>query len=130
MKAFEFRLQRVADFRQQQLDVLKSRLQALTAEMNKLDEELESLASQRTEAEHNIASRAGLTGEDVLALANFQEYLSRRANQIKQKKVELSSKIDHLRTEVIEAERKVKLLGRLKDRKLQEWTAESNLELD
>lgn len=131
MKAFEFRLQRVADYRQQQLDLEKNRLQNLSGQMQRLDEERISLERQRSEAEHNVASRGeNLTGEDVSALAGFQEYVARRAREMQQQKRELAAEIDQQRTVVVEAERRVKLLDRLKDRKLREWKASSDRELD
>ncbi|HXE15111.1 MAG TPA: hypothetical protein VN633_23505 [Bryobacteraceae bacterium] len=131
MKAFEFRLQRVADYRQQQLDVEKSRLQNLSGQMQRLEDERESLERQRKDAEHNVTGRGeSLTGEDVMALAGFHEYVARRTKEIQQQKIELAAKIDKQRTMVVEAERSVKLLDRLKDRKLQEWKAASDRELE
>ncbi|HEX6546404.1 MAG TPA: hypothetical protein VF023_08865 [Bryobacteraceae bacterium] len=118
MKAFEFRLQRVADYRQQQLDLEKSRLHTLSSQMQRLEDEDKSLQRQRNDAEQNIAGRGErLTGEDVMALAGFHEYVARRTKEIHQQKIELAAKIDKQRTVVVEAERKVKLLDRLKDRK-------------
>ena len=83
MKAFEFRLQRVADYRQQQLNLEKSRLQNLSGQMQRLEDERESLERQRNEAEHNVAGRGeSLAGEDVMALAGFHEYVARRTKEI------------------------------------------------
>jgi flagellar export protein FliJ len=131
MKAFEFRLQRVADYRQQQLDLEKNRLQNLAGQMQRLEDERESLERQRKDAERNVAGRGeNLTGEDVMALASFHEYVTRRSKEIQRQKTELAAKIEKQRTVVVEAERRVKLLDRLKDRKLQEWKASSDRELD
>lgn len=130
MKAFEFRLQRIADFRRQQADVAKTRLQELLAEMQCLEDERRSLEEQRHEARNSVTGQSNLRGEDLFALASFQEYLGRRLKELNQKQSELASKIEKQRDAVIEAERKVKLLERLKDRKFQEWRAASDRELD
>jgi flagellar protein FliJ len=130
MKAFEFRLQRIADFRRQQADVAKARLQALLAEMQRLENERHSLEEQRHEARNSVTAQSNLNGEDFFALASFQEYVGRRLKELSQKQIELGSKIEKQRDAVVEAERKVKLLDRLRERKFQEWRAASDRELD
>ncbi len=130
MKAFEFRLQRIADFRRQESDVAKSRLQGLLSEMRRLEDERRSLEEQRREARSSTSAQNDLRGEDLLALSSFQEYLGRRLKELSQKESDLASKIEKQRDAVVEAERKVKLLDRLKERKFQEWRAASDRELD
>jgi flagellar protein FliJ len=130
MKAFEFRLQRIADFRRQQSDVAKSRLQMLLGEMQRLEEERRSLEEQRHESRSSVTGRNDAKGEDFFALASFQEYLGRRMKELSQKESDLAAKIEKQRDAVVEAERKVKLLDRLKERKFQEWRAASDRELD
>jgi hypothetical protein len=98
--------------------------------MVRLESESASLEAQRNEAERDVTRRSDLRGEDLLALASFKEYLSRRESILSRQKTELATKIATQRTEVVEAERNVKLLGRLKDRKLQEWKSASDRELD
>jgi flagellar biosynthesis chaperone FliJ len=67
MKAFEFRLQRIADFRRQQADVAKARLQALLAEQQRLESEQRSLEEQRHEARNSVTAQSNLNGEDFFA---------------------------------------------------------------
>jgi flagellar FliJ protein len=130
MKAFEFRLQRIADFRRQQADVAKSRLQMLLSEMQRLEDERRSLEEQRQEARTSVTGQSDAKGEDFVALASFQEYLGRQLKELAQKQTDLAAKIEKQRDVVVEAERKVKLLDRLKERKFQEWRAASDRELD
>jgi flagellar protein FliJ len=130
MKAFEFRLQRIADFRRQESDVAKSRLQTLLGEMQRLEEDLKSLENQHHEARGSVTGRNNLTGEDFFALASFEDYLTRRLKELSLKRSDLASKIEKQRNAVIEAERKVKLLDRLKERKFLEWRMASDRELE
>lgn len=130
MKSFEFRLQRVADFRQQQLDVAKNQLEILLAALQQVEAECGTIEQQRSEALRTIESNTSLKGEDVLALATYQGYLSRRETSLKQEKIELTSKVEQQRAAVVQKEREVRLLDRLKDRRLGEWTAAAERELE
>jgi hypothetical protein len=46
------------------------------------------------------------------------------------KRIDVNNRISKQRSVVLEADRKVKLLDRLKDRKFQEWRAASDREID
>jgi flagellar export protein FliJ len=130
MKAFEFRLDRIAEFRRQEADMARGRLEALLSELNRLSAERAVLAEQRTAARSSVADRMDVTGEEWLALSQFQDYLGRCAKQIGERERQFRAAIDRQRAAVVEAERRVKLLDRLRERKFREWKTESERELD
>jgi flagellar biosynthesis chaperone FliJ len=69
-------------------------------------------------------------GLDLLSFSQFQSYVGRRVKEIEQQTVKMQAKIEAQRLVVLEAERKVKLLERLRERKLQDWKLECDRELE
>jgi flagellar protein FliJ len=130
MKAFEFRLERIADYRRQQAELARNELQKLTMLVEQLTAERNSLEQQGVDMRASTMSRSDLTGQDLMALSAYEDRLSRTVRQIENKKADVSEQVDKQRSVVLEAERNVKLLDRLRDRKFQEWQAESDRELD
>jgi flagellar export protein FliJ len=130
MKAFEFRLDRIAEFRRQEAEVARGRLEALLSELNRLNGERAALANRGAEARSSVADRPDVSGEEWLALSQFQDYLGRCAKHIDEKERQFRAAIDRQRAVVVEADRRVKLLERLRERKFHEWKTESERELD
>jgi flagellar FliJ protein len=130
MKAFEFRLERVAEYRREQADLARNELQRMTSIMDRLAAERDAVQQQAVEMRTSTMGRADLNGQDLMALSSYEDHAARIVRQIDVKKTELAKHIDKQRSAVREAERNVKLLDRLRDRKFQEWRAESDRELD
>jgi flagellar export protein FliJ len=130
MKAFEFRLQRILEFRLQQADVERAGLQKLLVQSSKLDDEAHNLQNQILEARQDAERQPSLTGGDFLALAQFEGFVIRRTAFIDSQQKQLKPLIERQRTVTIEAERSVKLLERLRERKLKEWAVARDKELD
>jgi flagellar export protein FliJ len=130
MKAFEFRLQRILDFRLQQAEVERAGLQKLLAQLRQLDDEAHNLQNQILDARQDAERRPSLTGGDFLALAQFEGFVVRRTTFIDSQRQQLQPLIERQRAVTIEAERNVKLIERLRERKLREWAAARDKELD
>ena len=130
MKAFEFRLERIADYRRQQAELAKNELQKLNSLLDRLAQERRNVEQRAAEARTKTLGRMDLTGRDLSALSAYGEHMARIVQEIERKKAEVAKQIDKQRSVVMEAERNVKLLDRLRDRKFQEWRAESDRELD
>ena len=130
MKSFEFRLERVAEYRRQQAELAKNELQRLNALLDRLNEERNSIEQRAADTRANTMSRPDLSGQDLTALSGYEDHVSRTVKQIEQKKLDVARQVDKQRSVVLEMERNVKLLDRLRDRKFQEWRAESDRELD
>lgn len=130
MKAFEFRLERVAEYRREQADLARNELERMTSMMDRLAAEGDEVQQRAVEMRTNTMRRADLNGQDLTALSSYEDHAARILRQIDAKKTELAKHIDKQRSVVREAERNVKLLDRLRDRKFQEWRAESDRELD
>jgi flagellar protein FliJ len=130
MKAFEFRLERIAQYRRQQAELAQARFQALLSELRRLEGEIASLDIQSADVRREVTGRPGLSGADLEALDQYQRHLARQATALARKKPELAADVEAQRAVVIEVERQVKLLERLRERKFQEWSSEADRELE
>lgn len=130
MKAFEFRLERIADYRRQQAELARNELQRMTGVLDRLMQEENELMTEAAETRTRTLGRPDLGGQDLMALSAYEDHISRAVKSFEVKKAELARQIDKQRSLVLETERNVKLLDRLRDRKFQEWRAESDRELD
>jgi flagellar FliJ protein len=130
MKAFEFRLERIAEYRRQQADLARNELQRLISVFERLAAERNALEQQAIDMRASTMKRPDLSGQDLMALSAYEDHVSRQVRQIESKRAEVAKQVDKQRSIVLEAERNVKLLDRLRDRKFQEWRAESDRELD
>ena len=130
MKAFEFRLGRVADYRQQQAEIARTQLQAMLADLTRLDEQIALLEARRSEARTALSNQPQLTGADLLALSQYQEHIARQIARLAHTRREVAASVEKQRTKTLEAERAVKLLGRMREKQLDSWKAECDRELD
>ncbi len=130
MKAFEFRLERIADYRRQQAELARNALQQMTSVLDRLLIERNSIERQAIDLRSKTMSRPDLSGQDLMALSAYEGHASRLVKQIELKAAEVKNQIDKQRLLVLTADRNVKLLDRLRDRRFQEWRAESDRELE
>ena len=130
MKKFEFPLDRVLDLRRQQLEVERARLQTLRADLQRLESE-KTEAQKRVEAARDHVRRGpSTTGQDLMAMSNFQKYIGRLGAEIDKKREKLSVRIAQQQAQTREAEKNVKLLEKLEARKRAEWTIGRDKELE
>jgi len=130
MKRFEFRLSRVLDFRREQADLERSRLQGLLAQVRRIEDEKESLQTQATEARNQVRRCACVPGEELSALSAFERHIRNQTARLDQLRYESQLRVRRQQSTVIEAERKVTLLLKLRQRKLTSWTLEEQKELE
>jgi hypothetical protein len=130
MKKFEFRLSRVLDYRLEEAGVERTRLGSLLHQEKEIEDEECFLQGQLTEARDEAMSDGILSGAILQTLAEFKRYVGDRMINLEIKKTELQSRIREQRLRVLEAERRVNLLLKLKARKLDAWTEAQARELE
>jgi flagellar export protein FliJ len=130
MKAFEFTLQRMLEFRGQQADSERVCLQRLAAQFKGYEDEQATLRTQNDEARAGVIRHCGIEGQHLGALASFQGHVDRKLKDIDDLKAGLLPQIERQRVIVVESDRKVKLLDRLREQKYREWVAGRDKEID
>jgi flagellar export protein FliJ len=130
MKRLEFRLSRVLEFRQQQADAERNRLQVLFNQIRPIEEERIRLNKQLTESRNESIGSGTVSGADLMALSEFARYVESRKIQLDKDRRKLSSQIHEQQQVVVAADRRVTLLEKLKGRQEAAWHVEEDKELE
>lgn len=130
MKRFEYRLQRVMEWRESQLEIELAGLGRVTAEGRAIDQRREEVEAERAAAEKSLTTAALVEAGQLAALDEFRVWAHQERERLIRKRAECEKRIEAQRKRVLEARRRFRLLERLKERKLAEWTGEFNRELE
>jgi flagellar biosynthesis chaperone FliJ len=120
MKKFEFRLDSVLRWRDTQLQLERGKLNALLSEEANLRDSLETLASERRSALQCLAKEQ-LFSFDLRSLSSYLVGAEARATMLQEQIRKRSQSVAEQRDRVIHAERNVKLLLKLREKRQLEW---------
>jgi SMC interacting uncharacterized protein involved in chromosome segregation len=129
MRRFQFRLESVLGWRAVELELEEGRLEQLFNERRDRDRETTALEARRHEAAQLIKAKT-LDGQQLAAFSQHRHYLEKEVARIAARRVDCEKRIAAQQRRVVEAERKVRLLERLKERRFAEWTLDFNRELE
>jgi len=127
---FQFRLQTVLEWREKQLELEESRFRQRMAEIADLDRARDSLLAAEREAEIELRQSASISGQDLMALTGYRRWVAARARKLAADRAEAQKRLAAQETAMLEARRRCRLLERLKERRLAEWEAARDRELD
>jgi flagellar export protein FliJ len=130
MKRFEFRLQKVLEWREKQLELEDARFKQQIAGIAGLDQARAGIESAGQQAEIQLRSAPAVSGQDLAALAGFRQHVKTRAIEIAAQRAEAQKRLEAQQRVMLEARRRCRLLERLKERRLSEWQAACDRELD
>ena len=130
MKAFRFNLERVLEFHAAQVRAEEVKLQVLNDQAANLRRASESLDQSRAAEEDKIRHATVLEGADLQALESYRKQVQRQKEHLRDRLVDLEKRLDAQRDQLLKARRKLRLLEKLRERRLQEWTIEANKELE
>ena len=120
MKKFEFRLDSVLRWRDTQLQLERGKLNALLSDEAKLRDSLETLASERRSALQCLAKEQ-LFSLDLRSLSSYLVGAEARATMLQEQIRKRSQSVAEQRDRVVHAERNVKLLLKLREKRQLEW---------
>jgi hypothetical protein len=120
MKKFEFRLDSALRWRDTQLQVERGKLSALLAEESKLKNSLENLSHERRSALQCLAKEQ-LFSLDLRSLSSYLVGAEARANMLHDQIRKRGQLLMEQRERVVQAERNVKLLLKLRQKQQLEW---------
>jgi len=129
MKRFQFRLESVLHWREIELERERDNLGRLLAEERRLAEALAELRGTRQAARDNL-QRGPFEGADLRALAAYLLACEPREQILLQQLAAQSRSVAEQRVKVLEADRRVRLLEKLKARQLASWTQAMDRQLD
>lgn len=123
MKRFEFRLEQVRKWRQDQAELEEMRLQQLVMELCALEARQSEIAADAERSRRGVVEQAAVTGGDLAALEALHDYVEQEMSRLKQKQLEVKKRIEEQRKRLLEAHRRFQLLDALRGKALTAWTA-------
>ncbi len=130
MKTFRFRLQRVLNWRRQQLELVEATIERIHAELRNLDASRRRLQKSLWESELQIREPRVLEGSELGALARYQRFVKARQATLLEERKQCEVRLAEQRQKLEEARRRVRLLEKLQQRRLAEWKAEAAKEME
>jgi flagellar export protein FliJ len=130
LKRFEFRLESVLRFRNQQAAAEESRLGALRGELQSCEKDCERLQAERITNKEQLLSEAEPMAMLLGATDSYSEFLQVRERFAAVRVRECQRKVDQQRLRLIEAQRQTKLIEKLKEAAQIAWRKDESREDD
>ncbi len=130
MKRFQFTLQKLMDFRQQELDRQKNSLSALQADLQRMHQEKEELIRQveQSSEELDVVCRQGAQAYEISVrkryIVSLQQEIHAHEFSISMKQEEVNKQLGV----VVEATKDVRTLEKLEEKQLEEYRAAATKE--
>ena len=121
MSTFRFPLERVLEWRRAQLKMEEARYRERLAALSALDGESAAMEASGVEAEARVRGWQRLSGGDLAALAAFRHGLRARRQQIAARRARCGAALEAQSKVLLEAQRRCRLLERLRERRKTEW---------
>ena len=130
MTTFRFPLQKVLDWRRTQLELAEASFQRQIAALASIDRAYAEMEASGIRAEMEVRRWDPLAGGDLAALGRFRLLVQSREKQISLQRAECQRELAVRKSAMLEARRRCRLLERLKERRLGEWTLARDRELE
>ena len=130
MKAFQFPLAKALDWRRIQLELEEARYKQQIASLAGLDQQRAEVEASGIRAEIQVREWSAIAAGDLSALGNFRLYIKSQESEIARRRFEAAQKLAEQQKLMLEARRRWRLLDRLKDRRLAEWTTGRDREVE
>jgi flagellar export protein FliJ len=130
MTTFRFRLEKVLQWRRKQMELEEAKYQQRMREAAELEAERSRMEAAGIGAETQVRAWSPVTGNDLAALANYRKYVAAQERQIAVRHAEARQRAEAQQKAMMEARRHCQLLERLKERRLAEWQAAADKELE
>lgn len=123
MKKFYFSLQKLMDFREQELDRQKNALSMLQAELRRIEEARELLTEKVAEQSEQLerVCRLGSTALDIAMRKRYIVTLQQEIHVKEQMAADKRVEIEQQLSVVVEATKDVKTLEKLEEKQLEEY---------
>ncbi len=130
MTGFRFPLEKALEWRRGQLELERSKLRIEIDALADLDRQRAELEAAAVRAELTLRGGAAVTGADLAALGEFRAAVRRNKSELAPRRAAQVHKLAALDAALREARRRCRLLERLKERRLAEWRAGEEREMD
>ena len=130
MTAFQFRLQRVLDYRRMQFQVAESECHRAGAKVRAIQAHIAALANRKSETRKAFARLPEVEGHDLAALPRWYAWSDAQNARLGRMEQAAILELQKCRAAVVEAQRKVRLLEKLHDHRHAQWQSDFDRELE
>ena len=130
MKSFHFPLERVLDWRRTELEQAETRFKQQAAALADLDRQRAEMEAADIRVEIQVRAWRPVWGGDLAALGAFRLQIQRRGEALHARRTECKKELDQRQKAMMEARRRLRLLERMKERRMAEWRAACEQELE
>ncbi|MBD5384710.1 MAG: flagellar export protein FliJ [Oscillospiraceae bacterium] len=130
MKKFQFSLQKLMDFREQELDRQKNTLSMLQADLRRIQEAREVLLDKVDEQSEQLerVCRLGSSASDIAMRKRYIVTLQQEIHLKEQQALQKQQEIEQQLGVVVEATKDVKTLEKLEEKQLEEYNHQAGKE--
>ena len=121
MKTFHFALNRVLDWRRQQLDLEQIKLEPLMAELLLREAQAGQCEAERRELRRPVASAASVEAQDLAAAERYWLHLGGQAKRLAAELAACQERILQQRARITGARQRLRLLEQLEQLRRKEW---------
>jgi flagellar export protein FliJ len=130
MKAFQFPLQRVLEYRALQMRTEEEKLSAIQNQLAEVLHRENALTAAQLNAEMNLLGRTLVEAAEFRALSAFQLRIRSEKTSLVAARKNLEAQIAEQRKRLLKARKDCKILENLKDRRKKAWTYLSDREIE
>jgi flagellar export protein FliJ len=130
MRSFKFSLERVLGWRRIELRTEEARLAPLVAESCRLSVAHLAIIGAHERAQRDLLSSGPVDGAQLEALARYRTRLEKQKTVVEQKAQLCREQIAAQQVRIIEAQRRARLLEKLRGRRLEEWRVAGEREME
>ena len=130
MKRFVFPLQRVMDWRTLQVRAEEEKLANLQQQAEALALRENALTAAELNSEIELLKRPSIEGADLQALSLFQNRVHQERANLQKKRQQVEVQVVEQRKRLLKARRDVRVIEKLKENRLRDWTYLSDRETE
>lgn len=130
MKPFCFRLEKVLAWRRTELELEQYKMRLLCVELEQIEQSRARLTAERVVAHHEILRARRIDGTDLNAHAARLVYFDGRERALLRRRREQEQLIAEAHKRLLEAQRRLRLLEKLKAGRHAQWQTELNREIE
>jgi flagellar export protein FliJ len=130
MTTFKFRLERVLDYRRTQFQMAESQYRLAGAKLHEIRIRRAALANRKLETRKIFAQLTDVAGQDLASLPDWYRWTEITDGHLHKMEQAAAQELHNRRAALIDAQRKVKLLEKLRDHRRTQWQADFDRELE
>jgi flagellar export protein FliJ len=130
MQAFRFRLEKVLEWYTRQYEQEERRLTVCLAALAEAKVAIAALLAERVSIERDTISRAAIAANELVALSLYRIGAKKRELELNAVRDRCAADVDAQRIKLQAAERRVRLLEKLRERRVAEYTYAETRELE